>query len=260
MERLAAVVLGVQLLACSEPATAEAPPVGAAKVGDGGTRDAQTDTGAPRQHVVPASLDRCAKQQRAIDGIVEAVSHLNGLTPAGGPCFVASLPRPLAVVATSGTISAQPAEGPRSPRLFFLLPKLVVGAVPSGRGSALLEFGEWVTKTRTLKGEIALPVTAALPTDAAFAHVRLPNGEESVCRTCHRNEEPHGTIAGAYVSEAFKPEPGTFVPLDKLANLHDECSQAQDTSDRCAMFHALFDFGDVKGGEFEPEVGTFLFK
>jgi hypothetical protein len=189
---------------------------------------------------------------------VDAVARLGSLPlPAGGPCFVATLPRPLAVVATFGVTSAQPAAGQSSPRLFFLLPKLVISAVPAGEGSKVLEFGEWVTPGRTIKGEIELPITAPLAADAAFQRV-LDRSERTVCATCHRGEEPHPNIPNAFVSAAFRPEPGTFVKVAELAALHDTCTREDDPSERCAMLHAVFDFGDVTQGAFGPEVETFF--
>ncbi len=160
------------------------------------------------------------------------------------------------MVATTGTISAQPASGAQSPRLFFLLPKLVVSAVPQGDGSKLLEFGEWTTTTRTLKGEVALPIVAPLAPEAPFARVARGNGQ-TVCGVCHRGEEAHPSIANAYVSAAFKPELGTFVTVTALKKIHDVCVVENDPSERCTMFHALFDFGEVKAGAFAPDVATF---
>ncbi|MBX3206174.1 MAG: hypothetical protein KF764_13975 [Labilithrix sp.] len=88
-----------------------------------------------------------------------------------GACFVATLPRPLAVVATLNTTSAQLAGGRGAPRLFFMLPKLVVAAVPESAGSKVIELGQWTGTTTTIKGEVPLPVTAPLAADAAFQHI-----------------------------------------------------------------------------------------
>lgn len=188
------------------------------------------------------------------------VERLNALpAPVDGPCFVASLPRPLSLVATTGVASAQPAVSRASPRIFFLLPGLVASVVPEGDGSKLLELGEWVTTTRTLKGEIALPVTAPLTADAPYQHVLygMP-ATSTTCGLCHRTEAPHDTIAGAYVSVAFQPQRGTTVPASELSAAHEACVTAHDEAGRCAMFHALFDFGVVKDGAFAREVETFV--
>jgi hypothetical protein len=207
-------------------------------------------------HRASEALVRCAKRQGELSSIADAVARLDALeAPVDAPCFIATLPRPLAVVATIGTTSAQPAAGRSSPRMFFLLPKLVISAVPAGDGSKLLEFGEWMTTTRTLKGEVALPITAPLAADAPFRRV-LDGTGRTMCATCHREEAPHPSIADAYVSAAFKPALGTFVTVAELRKLHDACSRDDDPSERCATFHALFDFGEVRAGAFAAEVET----
>ncbi len=223
------------------------------------TRDASADAAPRGGHTPNDDLVRCGARPRALAGIADVVVRLNELVPADGPCLVAALPRPLALVATTGALSAQPAGGKGSPRLFFLLPKLVVSAVPSGRGSTTVEFGEWVTNLRTLKGELPLPVNAAIAPDAPYAQVLDARRMGTTCGTCHRNEESHRSIAGAFVSDAFKPEALTGVPLSELEGYHEACTLEADTSARCAMLHAVFDFGEVVQGAFAPEVGTASF-
>lgn len=240
---------GPTTAATSDPSDAGPAPAPSAPR-DGGAKEA----GSPHES---AALRKCAESKGEIGSIAEAVTRLNALAPqADGPCFIATLPRPLAVVATLNATSAQPAGGRGAPRLFFLLPKLVISAVPAGDGSKVLEFGEWVGTTRTLKGEIALPVTAPLAANAPFLHV-LQGTERTTCATCHREEERHPTIPNAFLSIAFKPSPGTFVTLPELEDLHRLCTQAEDPGPRCAMVHALFDFGEVTEGSFSPVVQTF---
>lgn len=214
------------------------------------------DAGKKDPHASDA-LSRCAAAQGPIESIAQAIERLNALgAGTDGACFVAALPRPLAVTGTFGTNSAQPAGGRGAPRLFFLLPKLVISAVPAGEGSKVLEFGEWTGTTRTIKGEIAIPTTGPLAADAAF--VRVLQGTGTSCGTCHREEEPHATIPNAFVSLAFKPEPGTFATLEDLEEIHRLCTMVEDEGPRCAMIHALFDYGEVTQGEFSPVVATFL--
>jgi len=140
--------------------------------------------------------------------------------------------------------------------LFFLLPKLVLSTVPDGDGSNLLELGEWVTTTRTTKGEILLPVVSGpLPPDAPYE--KILQRDRTLCATCHRDEQPHASIPKAFVSMAFKPIRSSLVTVEKLALLHDTCTRNDDSSERCSMLHAVFDFGDVVDGAFAPEVETF---
>ena len=113
-----------------------------------------------------------------------------------------------------------------------------------------------VGSTRTVKAEIAIPLTAQLTADAPFLRVSK-GSDRTTCGTCHREEEPYPTIPSAFLSLAYKPEPGTFVTLEELEELHDLCTRADDPGPRCAMFHALFDFGEITEGSFSPAVATF---
>jgi hypothetical protein len=253
----------VFLAACDAPASEIVPssaPTAAPSSSSTATPPPAKDAG-PKEagpHVASDALLQCAKSKGDLGSIADVVTRLNALAPKGdGPCFVATLPRPLAVVATLGATSAQPAGGRGAPRLFFMLPKLVISAVPAGDGSKVLEFGEWIGTTRTLKGEIALPVTTPLAADAPFVRI-LKGTDRTTCATCHRQEEPHPTIPNAFLSIAFKPEPGTFVTVTELEELHTLCTQADDPGARCTMIHALFDFGEITEGSFSPVVETFL--
>lgn len=119
-----------------------------------------------------------------------------------------------------------------------------------------MEFGEWATTSRTIKGEIALPVTEALATDAAFARVINQQGIATSCSTCH-TEERSTTVAKAFVSNAFQPQPDQVVSVAELSAMHDTCTATNDSSDRCAVFHAIFDVGKVVDGRFSDDVGFF---
>lgn len=219
---------------------------------DGGSKEAGA-------HVVSDALTQCAASKGDINSIADAVARANSLIPKGGDgaCFIATLPRPLAVVATVGVTSAQPAGGRGAPRIFFMLPKIVISAVPAGDGSKALEFGEWVGTTRTLKAEIGLPVTTTIASDGPFTRI-LQGTDKSVCATCHRQEERHPTIPNGFISAAFQPEPATFVTLEDLEELHRLCTVADDPGPRCAMIHSVFDFGEVTQGAFSPVVETFF--
>jgi hypothetical protein len=202
------------------------------------------------------ALRRCAESKGDLESITDAITRLNAIIDRGGDgaCFVATLPRPLPVVATLNVTSAQPAGGRGAPRLFFMLPKLVITAVPEGAGSKVMEFGQWTGTTRTIKGEVALPVTTPLAPDAAFQHI-LQGSDRTTCATCHGEEAPHPTIANAFVSKALKPT--NEVTVDELEELHTLCVSTGLESARCNFIHALFDFGEITQGAFSPVVETF---
>jgi hypothetical protein len=115
---------------------------------------------------------------------------------------------------------------------------------------------ERALRLRRLKGEISLPVTGPLAADAPFSRV-LQGTDRTSCATCHRQEERHPTIPNAFTSLAFQPEPGTFVTVPELEELHTLCTQADDPGSRCTFIHALFDFGEITQGSFSPVVQTF---
>lgn len=205
-----------------------------------------------------AALQACAavRVPERVTTIAAAVTRLNALpSPVSPACFVAGLGRPLELVATTSVLSAQPAAGRVSPRVFVLLPGMVVSVVAEGGGAPLLEFAQWITPTRTLKGEVELPLTAPLSADAPFTRVQSNLGVSS-CGLCHRNEAPHPTIDAGFVSDAFRPAPATLVPLSELAAQHVAC--AEDTGERCELFHALFDFGTVEQGTFSQSLELFV--
>lgn len=203
-------------------------------------------------HRASAALFRCAIGRREPTSIPDQITRINALLPADGPCIVASLPRPLSVVATKSRESAQPAGGDDSPRLFFVLPKLVVAAVPSGQGSRVIELGERASSTRSVKGELEVPVTAALPADAAFTRVLNTQGIATSCGTCHGTERTTSTPK-AFVSDVIQPRLDQDVSVEQLSAMHDRCVTDADPSDRCAMLHAVFDVGPVKQGSLAPE-------
>lgn len=211
-------------------------------------------------HPMSAAISQCGEQQGSpLKSIAEVIDRVNTLPhPLSGPCFVAGLARPMAVVATTGTVSAQPAGGPHDPRVFILSPGVVIAVVPNGEGSKAIELGEWASATRTLKAEIALPVAQPLPADEPFTRAE---GSDSAgvtrCGFCHTNEARHGSIAHGYVSGAFRPLPIHEVKLKGLEAEHLACITNGEISERCDMFHALFDFGAITQGAFTDELETF---
>lgn len=221
-------------------------------------RDAGGEGGASSpSHPGKSALAACAASPRSVDTIAAVVERAGALPkPASVACFVASLARPLSIVATKSAASAQPAASAKSPRVFLLTPGLVMSVVFEGDAASMLELGEHVTPERTLKGELAFPITGALAADAPFAHLAQPNGT-TPCGVCHRGESAHPTVARGYVSAAYRPNAGYDVKLAALSAEHDACVASGDASSRCALFHAIFDFGVVREGGFAAALDTF---
>ncbi len=214
----------------------------------------------PPKHAGSEPMQRCASSDVAaepVSSIADAIARVNGLPkPVDAPCFLASLPRPFSVTATSSFQSAQPAVGRDNPRIMVLLPGLVVTVATDGEGQNLLEFGQWISPKRTLKGELKLPVSVPLAETAAFTQVHFqPN--ISSCALCHRDEQPYGTAVDSFSSLAFRPSTRSLVRLETLSALHEACIPSEQPLARCQMLHALFDFGEVRQGAFGAEVETF---
>jgi hypothetical protein len=192
--------------------------------------------------------------------IDETVRLVNSLPrPVTVTCLLESLERPLGAVATYSTISLQPAAGLRSPRVFLLTDKLVMSVVVDGKGRDLLELGEYVAETRTLKGEIAFPATAAVAAGEPYRRIRSDTASTGAkgtsCRFCHPAEEPGPEIDGAvgYVSGALKPSRRTLIPLDGVRRERQTCDPAAEP-ERCAFLRALFDHGEVREAAFPAAV------
>lgn len=214
-------------------------------------------TGATAPAPSPVRVDEaCLIGGETPQSISEAVARINDLPrPLTIACFVASLPRPLSLVATDSPFSAQPGTGATSPRIFILSEGLVLSVVPEGRGSEVLEFAEWVTETRTIKGEVPFPVEGAMADEAPYDI--LFDGGGTTCSLCHRNESPAADRPGAFVSDAMRPAESFYTPIAPLVRELENCDWEGDFA-RCEFLSALLDFGPVEEVTFAEEVDTFF--
>lgn len=175
--------------------------------------------------------------------IDELVVHVNDMPhPLTLACFLESLSRPLFMNATKSFFSAQPAVGTRSPRIFIFLNALILSVVPEGEARVLLEMSETIEPGRSIKAEIAFPVTEELTTDSPFE--RLPLSNVTACGVCHDNEEPVRGIEGAVVSESLRPRQSEVIAVEDVRLEFESCDPELER-DRCEMFTALFAHGDV---------------
>ena len=176
--------------------------------------------------------------------IAETVELINALPrPVSLGCFVESLARPLALQAVDSTFSAQPAQGPRSPRVFIFFDGLILSVVLDGPSDTLLEFGEARPEQRSLKAELEFPVDG--PLDAASPYERLPYTDHvTSCGLCHQGEERDLDVPSphALISPALRPMPEQRVPLADLAAEASGCDPESEPL-RCRLLDALF-WGD----------------
>ena len=191
--------------------------------------------------------------------IAELVTLLNALPkPLTVACFVESLSRPLAVNATRSVLSAQPADGARSPRTFLFFDGLTVSVVAAGDGARLLEIGERRGEALSLKAELEFPITTQLSEGTPFERVRYDE-RLSTCGFCHQGETPAPDIAAsnAFISPALRPPARERVFVSDLATEHAACN-AEAEPDRCALLDALFRTATPIEHEFPATYKTFL--
>ena len=171
------------------------------------------------------------------------------------PCFVASLDRPLGATASSGFVSAQPAEGARSPRMFLWSGALVLSVAPAGAGKDLLELGYQTTPTRSIKGEIAFPVTAPLSDSAPYD--RIVDKTQTRCFACHSNEVPvkSAVAAQAFESDVLRPSDSDLVAVGNVEVESKQCDPAAEPQ-RCGLLSAIFDQGHIIPRGFSQDART----
>lgn len=191
--------------------------------------------------------------------VIEVVDHLNALPkPVSLPCLLTSLPRPLLLHATRSVLSAQPAVGQRSPRVFVLYDQLIMSVALDGMGKDLLEFGERRPEARTLKAEIEFPVAAELTHAAPFEHIVFKE-EQTSCAFCHAAERRDDSIGftEAFVSVAYRPtERQAHVTIAEMAAQLAQCDRDAEPQ-RCAMLEGLFARGMPTEQDFPMEFVTF---
>lgn len=190
--------------------------------------------------------------------IEEVVSLINSLPkPVTVRCFLESLDRPLNVSLTNSQMSAQPAAGNRSPRIFILNSKLYMSVVPEGVGRDFLELSYQTSATKSIKAEIEFPILEPLSKSQPYNNVIFRSGTN--CSSCHRSEKQVGTIDGTplFESWAYQPDKETLVELKQFKNDLKVCNFDKEP-ERCEIIRALLDNGEVNSTAF-PESMYFNF-
>ncbi|MET0287918.1 MAG: hypothetical protein ABW352_25740 [Polyangiales bacterium] len=238
------VVFALALAACS---TADAPADPLRDSGDASTRDAARDA-------APEPLDPLAECAR-LDmpeprTIADVVARIDALPQPTIYCLMASLPRPLSLVASLSATSLQPAVNSNTPRIFVMYEGVSLSVVGGGEGENAVEFGQWITPLRTLKAEIRWPITRPLASGVPYQGLVDPGQTISSCGFCHNGEEEHPTIPGAFVSDALAPGGLNELAVADLREVRAACTDES----HCAILRALFDYGEVRQGAFDEQV------
>jgi hypothetical protein len=189
--------------------------------------------------------------------IEEVVDLVNLLPcPVTVECLVQALDRPLAVNSTMGTLSAQPAVDEQNPRIFLFFEGLVLSIVPAGRGRDLLELRQYFESDISLKGELRMPLETPISDSEPYGHLRYSD-QITACGLCHLGEQlvPEIGHPNAYASVAYRPVDDELVPLDAVRAEHEACDPDLEP-DRCALFSALFDHGEVVHEDFPSDLPT----
>jgi hypothetical protein len=202
-----------------------------------------------------AAADPCAGEAapQSIDAVVE---HLNTLPrPVTAPCVVRSLARPLRVEATADPLSAQPADGPDSPRFFLHVGPVRIAVVGTGDGAKVIEFGEATDDLHTIKGELPMPITTEL--SAEDPHDEIADAQYGTgCAICHVEQE--ALPGGGWSSIVIRPEDDSLVDLGGLARDAASCAGDPDPGDdRCALLIAIFE-GEVVHTPFPTRYPTLV--
>ncbi len=193
------------------------------------------------------------------NSVDEAIALLNGLSfPVTAACFIEALDRPLRIEASKSRASAQPANGARSPRLFvFSGDALVITAALEGEGRDLIEFGEHVCATRSVKAELAFPLSAPVPRSAAFDRIRNEeHGNITTCFVCHDAERDEPGFPGGRSSLVMRPRTKSLIPIDALQAAYETCAWSAEPG-RCAMLEAVVAWGPLEHHGFDEALPTF---
>lgn len=192
--------------------------------------------------------------------IGEAVEFINALPrPLTLDCFLERLERPLAIAATSGVISLQPAVGRQSPRVFLFSGELIMSvAIDGDPGSTLLEFGEVVAPTRSIKAEIPFPLVDPVAAAAPFERIQDAATNGTTCGFCHRDETAAPNYPGAFASAALQLVVSDEVTVADMRDEYERCDPAAQP-ERCARFAALLGHGEVEQAAFPGEFPTIFY-
>ena len=253
---LALTALGCSGAAASAPAGAGGAPSGLPSAGAAGVAGTAGASNVPRPPTpgcrAPAGVSSSPQS------IAETVTLINSLPkPLTLPCFLESLARPLEMHATFSIISAQPAVGARSPRVFLFIGPNTMSVALDGVGNLLLEFGEVRADYRSLKGEITFPLTANISPTAPFENVMF-NDQLTTCGLCHAAEIQESALSGvrAFVSESLRPAPSDQVFASALSHELAICNPAAEPY-RCAMLDGLMGWGTMNDHQFPAGMATF---
>ncbi|HEY7773947.1 MAG TPA: hypothetical protein VIC26_12260 [Marinagarivorans sp.] len=230
----------------------------------------------------------------SLSDIASVVDWINAMPkPLSLACFVKSIPRPVYYNATLSSFSAQPSIGKRSPRVFFMIDKLILTMVPDEKsdtvkdpltgknlkdpetgldvkvwdadGSQLLELSFEVETDleapQSIKGELKFPITDTLPRNAPYVKINFDDDNDlSICAFCHDTEVEVTVLDGqpVYRSEMLRNRRDTEVPLGFMLNEYAACDPERGENEwyRCEMLDAIYGQGTLVWLSFPESMPT----
>jgi hypothetical protein len=182
--------------------------------------------------------------------ISQAIILMNTLPrPTTLACFLEALDRPLTLYMTKSDDSLQPSPGARSPRTFILRGDMEMSVVLDGSARDTLEFGYRYAPGRTIKAEVAFPLTRDVNERSLFDRVQV-TPRTTKCGACHVGEDHEdfpGFPLGVFASDVLEPFEMDAVTIESIQAEHASCDAASEEY-RCGLLSALFDHGDVVAG------------
>jgi hypothetical protein len=194
------------------------------------------------------------KPARGVSGSPETISQaiilMNTLPrPTTLACFIEALDRPLTLYMTKSDDSLQPSPGARSPRTFILRGDMEMSVVLDGSARDTLEFGYRYEPGRTIKAEVAFPLTKDVNERSLFDRVQV-TPRTTKCGACHVGEDHEdypGFPLGVFASDVLEPFDMDVVTIDSIKAEHASCDATSEEY-RCGLLAAIFDHGDVVSG------------
>jgi len=216
-----------------------------------------------------SELNPCATPEGIVlDSIESTVDWINAMPrPVTLACFLESLPRPILINGTRNSISAQPAIGARSPRIFINIyqTKLLLSVVPDQdldpkltpeEERHPLELSVLTSDKRSVKGELYFPIIEKLEYGTPYDHIRFSGG--TVCSSCHDQETSVGFFGEVeyFESQALRPYAEAAVSISAMVDEKTACVP-EDEPFRCSIFSSILDYGSVFWYNFPVEMDEF---
>jgi hypothetical protein len=187
-----------------------------------------------------------------LETIDDTIALINSLPkPLTLDCFIENLEKPLSVHAVNNANSAQPAVNAHNPRILILKDPLILTVIPAGAGRQLLEMGEIVSASQSVKAELEFPIVGEIVSEDAFSRMAATVGGGSDCRFCHAGESAAGAgfPTNAFKNDIVRPSEAVRITSSVLRREATSCDPSVDAY-RCAILKAVFIDGAAFDGVF----------